>query len=66
MSDACTEVLSSVEDQLRRTLVGPRKIVLRLDVTNNETLAKAQEIFGPENGDLFVSFKTLLSKHGLT
>ena len=34
--------------------------------TRDETLARAQEIFGSENGDLFVSFKTLLSKHGLT
>ncbi len=34
--------------------------------TRDETLARAQEIFGAENGDLFVSFKTLLSKHGLT
>lgn len=34
--------------------------------TRDETLARAQEIFGAENGDLFVSFKALLSKHGLT
>ena len=34
--------------------------------TRDETLARAQEIFGAENGDLFASFKTLLSKHGLT
>ena len=34
--------------------------------TRDETLARAQEIFGAENGDLFNSFKTLLSKHGLT
>ena len=34
--------------------------------TEPTPLARAQEIFGSENGDLFVSFKTLLSKHGLT
>lgn len=34
--------------------------------TRDETLARAQEIFGVDNGDLFISFKTLLSKHGLT
>jgi hypothetical protein len=34
--------------------------------TRDETLARAQEIFGAENDDLFVSFNALLSKHGLT
>lgn len=34
--------------------------------SRDETLAKAQQIFGEENGDLFSSFKQLLSKHGLT
>ena len=33
--------------------------------TRDETLAKAQEIFGADNSDLFDSFKSLLSKHGL-
>jgi hypothetical protein len=33
--------------------------------TRDETLARAQDIFGQEGGDLFVAFKTLLSKHGL-
>ena len=34
--------------------------------TRDETIQKAQEIFGPENEDLFESFKVLLSKHGLS
>ena len=34
--------------------------------TRDETLQKAQEIFGPDNSDLFESFKSLLSKHGLS
>ena len=34
--------------------------------TRDETLARAQDIFGADNGDLFASFKSLLSKHGLT
>ena len=34
--------------------------------TRDETLARAQEIFGAENSDLFGSFTSLLSKHGLT
>ena len=34
--------------------------------TRDETLARAQEIFGSENSDLFGSFTSLLSKHGLT
>ena len=34
--------------------------------TRDETLARAQEIFGTENSDLFSSFTSLLSKHGLT
>ena len=34
--------------------------------TRDETLAKAQEIFGADNSDLFDSFKSLLSKHGLS
>ena len=34
--------------------------------SRDETLTQAQEIFGSENHDLFVSFKELLNKHGLT
>lgn len=34
--------------------------------SRDDTIRKAQEIFGPENDDLFTSFKTLLSKHGLS
>ena len=34
--------------------------------SREETIQKAQEIFGSENDDLFVSFKALLSKHGLS
>eukprot|EP00966_Prymnesium_polylepis_P268720 6208207-Prymnesium_polylepis.1 len=34
--------------------------------TRDETLAQANEIFGQENHDLFLSFTELLSKHGLT
>lgn len=34
--------------------------------SRDETLQKAQDIFGTENEDLFVSFKQLLSKHGLS
>ena len=34
--------------------------------SRDETIGKAQEIFGAENADLFESFKTLLSKHGLS
>ena len=33
--------------------------------SREETLQRAQDIFGPENGDLYTSFKSLLSKHGL-
>ena len=31
-----------------------------------DTLLRAQEIFGADNSDLFDSFKSLLSKHGLS
>ncbi|KAH7288783.1 hypothetical protein KP509_31G043000 [Ceratopteris richardii] len=31
--------------------------------TREETLQKANQIFGPENGDLYVAFNTLLSRH---
>jgi hypothetical protein len=31
-----------------------------------DTLLRAQEIFGADNQDLFVAFKNLLTKHGLT
>ena len=34
--------------------------------SRDETIQKAQEIFGAENEDLFNSFKALLSKHGLS
>ena len=34
--------------------------------SREETLDRAQDIFGPENADLFTSFKTLLTKHGLS
>lgn len=34
--------------------------------SREETLQKAQQIFGADNGDLFVSFKALLTKHGLS
>jgi len=33
--------------------------------TRDETLAKANEIFGPENQDLHVAFTALLSRHGV-
>lgn len=33
--------------------------------TRDETLAKANEIFGPENQDLHVAFTALLSRHGI-
>ncbi len=33
--------------------------------SRDETLTRAQEIFGAENDDLFTAFKQLLSKHGL-
>ena len=34
--------------------------------TRDETVQRAQEIFGAENNDLFAAFKSLLSKHGLS
>lgn len=34
--------------------------------TRDETLKQAQDIFGPDNQDLFVAFNELLNKHGLT
>jgi len=34
--------------------------------TREDTLLRAQEIFGTDNQDLFVAFKNLLTKHGLT
>jgi len=34
--------------------------------SREDTLLRAQEIFGAENQDLFVAFKNLLTKHGLT
>ena len=33
--------------------------------TRDDTLRRAQEIFGPENSDLYGAFTNLLSKHGL-
>ena len=34
--------------------------------TREDTLMRAQDIFGADNDDLFQSFKSLLSRHGLT
>ena len=34
--------------------------------SRSETLQHAQAIFGADNHDLFVAFKELLTKHGLT
>ena len=34
--------------------------------TREATLMRAQDIFGADNDDLFQSFKSLLSRHGLT
>ncbi|KAL1522643.1 hypothetical protein AB1Y20_017622 [Prymnesium parvum] len=52
-------------EQFNTFLINIRSLNDRLQ-TQEETLAQARNIFGPDNQDLFFQFKELLVKHGLT